>query len=345
MKKNLVFVLGAGYSKTAGLPLQRELLPEIMAYDGGDFHFKNAKENVKTFISENFPGVNIENLTLEDLFTILDKAVLGKEYFGGYHWQSLYAIRKSLVHMLLVLIDARMKTKVEPHSLYGSMGRFVIDCGSAVSQYSVGVISLNWDTLFESIINEVDSPGNKSGTDIDFCVFSDTLGNPARNTPPKSEPPISVKIMKLHGSINWLYCPNCGRLYIDRYRNIGVDYKTPCPNCPGAAGQDIILEEMIITPTMLKEFQNHHLRLTWQHAFIKLSRADIVVFIGYSLPLADFELRYFFKKALPKNADLNAVLHSNDKMNGTRDRYQHFFGTNIQFFFEGFENWWDKAPF
>jgi NAD-dependent SIR2 family protein deacetylase len=345
MKKNLVFVFGAGYSKNAGLPLQRELLPEIMAYDDGDFHFKIARENVKTFISENFPGVKIENLTLEDLFTILDKAVMGKEYFGGYHWQALYGIRKSLVHMLLVLIDARMEAPKKPLSLYSSMGRFVIDCGSLESQYDASIISLNWDTLFELIVNELDSIGNRISTPIDFCVFSDTLGNPTGNIPPKSGLPTSLKIMKLHGSINWLYCPNCGRLYIDRYNNIAVDYKTPCPNCLGIAGQDIILEEMIITPTMLKEFQNHHLRLIWQNAFLNLNRADVVVFIGYSLPLADFELRYFFKKALPQNIDLNVVLHSIDKLNGTKERYENFFGTNIRFCFEGFENWWGKVPF
>jgi hypothetical protein len=119
--------------------------------------------------------------------------------------------------------------------------------------------------------------------------------------PHQSSGPVTIskyasKIMKLHGSINWLYCPNCSRLYVHRYKNIGINYADVCPHCPVNEDQKILLEEMILTPTMLKELQNHHLGLTWQHAFMELNQADKVVFIGYSLPLADFELRYFWHR-------------------------------------------------
>lgn len=344
MDENIVFVLGAGFSKAAGLPTQKELLPGSLAFTGGDYHFKNAKNIVQTFISENFSGVKLGYLTLEDLFTILDRAVLGKEYFCGHSWQTLYSIRKSLVHILLVLIDAGMQSLMDKKKLYQGMGKFIID-SIAKGKPNIGIISLNWDTLFESVVNDLVSGRKKRPIDIDYCVFSHLMPMPHQSSVPVSISKYALKIMKLHGSINWLYCPNCSRLYVHRYKNIGIGYADVCPHCPANDEQKILLEEMILTPTMLKELQNHHLRLTWQHAFMELNRADKVVFIGYSLPLADFELRYFFKKALPKKTELYAVLHTADETNGTRERYENFFGMDVQFCFDGFEGWWKKCPF
>jgi len=339
MGKNIVFILGAGFSRAAKLPLQRDLLPRMLNFEGGDFNFKNARDNVKEFINGNFPNVKIENLTLEDLFTILDKAVLGKEYFGGYSWEKLYKIRKGLVHTLLVLLDSEMKANKDFYTIYNGMGQFVIDCCQGKKPYNAALISINWDTLFESIINSLDREKNQSPVLLDYCTFNHSLENPGNTRESSKSHGNFLKIMKLHGSLNWLYCPNCGRLYTDRYKNIGITYNPVCPCCQEDE-QKIVLEEMIITPTMLKEFQNHHLKLTWQHAFIEISHADLIVFIGYSLPPADFELRYFFKKAFHKKVSITAVLHASDETNGTRERYESFFGTGMKFNFSGFENWW-----
>jgi NAD-dependent SIR2 family protein deacetylase len=343
MAKNIVYVLGAGFSKAAGLPLQRELLPEIMKFEKNDFYYSIAKRDVEDFISENFHTVNIENLTLEDLFTILDKAVLGKEYFGGYGWQSLYKIRKGLVHTLLILIDSKMKENKEKTTLYSEMCRFIINNQLKKDGLddNIKVISLNWDTIFESVINTLKAEKKVDNINFSYGVFTHSLkGKNTENVLTRKK---HLKIIKLHGSINWQYCPNCGRLFIDKFENIGINHKTICPNCPKTnKDREIILEEMIITPTMLKEYQNHHLKLSWQQAFIELSRADIAIFIGYSFLLSDYELRYLFKKALSKNVKLEVILHKVDETNGTKGRYENFFGSNVEFNFDGFEEWWQK---
>lgn len=340
--RNIVFVLGAGFSGAGGLPLQRDLLPGMLAFSKGDYRFELARKDVKQFIKLNFPGVSNENLTLEDLFTILDKAVLWKEYFGGFTWQALYEIRKGLVHTLLVLIDDAMKVNTNLLSRYQGMREFVTD--RTKNRNKTSIISLNWDTLFEWILND-SNQGNKNKTSIDYCTFNHLLKDPEQGNLLFQDRASAIKIMKLHGSINWLYCSNCARLYTDFNENIGINFETICPCCPNIDKQGISMEEMIITPTMLKEFQNHHLKLAWQHAFMELNQADIVVFIGYSLPIADFELRYFFKKALLKKTIIQAVLQSSDQTNGTKERYKNFFGSNIQFCFDGFEGWWKRVPF
>jgi hypothetical protein len=310
-------------------------------------HFNTAKDLIEKFISETFHNVEVDKLTLEDLFTLLDKAVIGKEYFGGYAWQDLHSIRKGLVHTLLVLINSRMEDNRSDIPLFKKFGQFVIDCqlNRDKQAHSIGVLSLNWDTIFESVIDTLGTQDRRNNISLNYCMFYDSIrGNNINDLYPGKKSGY-IKVMKLHGSINWLYCPNCWRLYIDkkRFKSIGIEHRVNCPKCSMTnMGHELILEEMIITPTMLKELQNHHLKLTWQHAFMELNQAGMVFFIGYSFPQADYELRYLLKKALNKDAKLYSVLYHPDETNGTKERYENFFGKDIEFNFDGFENWWSQ---
>jgi hypothetical protein len=58
-----------------------------------------------------------------------------------------------------------------------------------------------------------------------------------------------------------------------------------------------------MTPTMLKNLSNTHLKLVWQNAAIDLREASRIVFLGYSCPLADFECPYLLLKAVSQHKD------------------------------------------
>lgn len=158
-------------------------------------------------------------------------------------------------------------------------------------------------------------------------------------------------MLKLHGSLNWLNCSNCGRLFVEN-ENIGVQ-KLECQYCntesndnTGSKGnadskekqQKLLLEPLIITPTLLKELSNLHIKSIWQNAFIELQEARDIYFIGYSLPFADFEFKYILKKAIHKDANINVVLSYKDKRD-TKRRYKEFLGNDINFNFDGFGGW------
>ncbi len=109
--------------------------------------------------------------------------------------------------------------------------------------------------------------------------------------------------MKPHGSTNWLICRNCGRIYTHytndiTIRNLSQDntQKLFCSKCKNAsrAGE---LSPIIITPTYIKSLENTHLKTIWQQMFIEVSDADVIYFIGYSMPNADFEFKYLLKKS------------------------------------------------
>jgi hypothetical protein len=132
--------------------------------------------------------------------------------------------------------------------------------------------------------------------------------------------------MKLHGSINWLICSNCGRLYTDFLHNItlqcseGNNKLIKCKFCD-PINRRYELNHIIITPTFLKSLNTLQLKNIWHNAFMDLSEATNIYFVGYSFPDADFELRYLLKKALRPDAKIKVILHDLDNP----DEYKKYF--------------------
>src|SRR5689334_20255178 len=84
-------------------------------------------------------------------------------------------------------------------------------------------------------------------------------------------------------------------------------------------------------PTFLKDLTNFQIKLIWQNAALGLMEADRLVFIGYSLPHADFEFRQLLSRMVHKKAKIHVVLFDNETPDGTRQyederkRYRQFF--------------------
>src|SRR6056297_1296411 len=120
-----------------------------------------------------------------------------------------------------------------------------------------------------------------------------------------------------NGSINWLICRNCFKLYAQHDQILALSTlmdKTDQSNCHFCSELERAneLESSIITPTYIKNFENLHYRRIWQAAFNELAEADEVIFIGYSFPEADYELRYLLKKAIKKKTTINVILYKTD---------------------------------
>lgn len=120
----------------------------------------------------------------------------------------------------------------------------------------------------------------------------------------------TVKFLKLHGSLNRLWCPTCSRLFTGPKRNIGLRGTSPnkltprrrvyCPACrpsDGSRATAPLLREVLVTPTMIKRLDMVHLKMIWYNALVEISEARRVVFAGYSAPPADYEVRYLLAKA------------------------------------------------
>lgn len=110
MHSKSVFILGAGFSYDAKIPLQSELLNEIISYKPTGYEeadILESQNNVKSFINELFGST--KGIALEDIFTILDRCVVAKERFKNYTWKQLYDIRIHLVTLILHVLHKKQE--------------------------------------------------------------------------------------------------------------------------------------------------------------------------------------------------------------------------------------------
>jgi len=111
-----VYILGAGFSRDAGFPLQSEILERIRRFDIDILRSKvnrefldvsevflpqEEKESLKEFLNKVFSASL--NLSLEEIFTLLDETISRKGFCLGYTWLDLYQIREILKRAILIV--------------------------------------------------------------------------------------------------------------------------------------------------------------------------------------------------------------------------------------------------
>lgn len=106
--------------------------------------------------------------------------------------------------------------------------------------------------------------------------------------------------LKLHGSVDWLYCPNpvCGYHQLFFPNRLGSDslHNRPGKLC-NLCGSPVV--SVIVPPTMYKTFEKFpKLGFLWSLAYRELNIADRIVIFGVSFAPSDYYLRWLFKKAI-----------------------------------------------
>lgn len=340
-----VFILGAGFSYPANLPLQKNLIGDISKnknmsllkeqeiFEKFLVNFLDLDENDeenRSKIKDEIDKV-IDQIDIEDIFTIFDRAYKNEEYFHKYSWNELHHIRMSLIKLIIDLIDTRLSDFQSFKIIYENFIKYICE-----NYKSASIILLNWDTLLEKLIKEV-----CDDIKIDYCFYTYSLDDehhiPHINLKSKNEK--NLKIIKPHGSINWLLCQNCQRMYVDdkEVKSIGKETEKVCPNCQKYSELYVNLDNFIITPTIVKKFDNLHLKYIWNNALIEIQEAKKITFIGYSFPKADYEFLYLVKKAFSKDKQV-AVVDVEIAQDSIKKRYETIF-SDVEFNFNGFEEW------
>jgi len=284
------------------------------------------KEEIRTVLCDEQISVD-----LEDLFTKLDKSVQTQRNWKKYSFLYVVEIKQYILQLFVYYFGKRnTEFKIDEH--YDSFAQYI-------ENNKVSIITTNWDTISEQILTS-------KGIKYDLCL-SDTMYYTGGKRVTKSQ------IAKIHGSINWFTCPNCGSLCIktngDETRFLLSDVRQRCNKCNVKQTDDFFFVPEIITPTMVKSFTKQLYNNIWQNAEYLLKSAREIIFVGYSMPLADFEFRYMLTKYVSANAKIHVVLHSSDEKKPDdshevpEDRYRSAFPKNdISFFYNGFTDYFDK---
>ena len=121
----------------------------------------------------------------------------------------------------------------------------------------------------------------------------------------------------------------------------------------GANSDEPSLQPEIITPTMIKSLSNRLYSNLWGGAASEIRKATHIIFVGYSLPIADFELRYMLQKYVSDFAKIDVVLYKDANPNQTEKetlkdllpekRYRDAFPKNpINFYYDGFGKYFEE---
>ena len=272
--------------------------------------------------------------SFEDHFTQIDMAVNSGHNFGpDYDSAKLRAIHKMTIHRIFGWLR---KPKGLPD--YDAAGLVV----RLSRTFEVTIITTNWDTHVEWILN-AEGPG---------LPFRD------------------ISLLKLHGCVNMSYCDCCqqwNRLDYGSWQAV-TDYELLLDACDfrllgaDAAVADLLKRDQlherlgqcwacsarlgvpVLTFTYRKDLQKF--RVVWDAAKTVLQLADRWLFVGYSMPEADVEVRHLLKSTQLARKDpaaplIDAVLKA-DCDAGLR--YQRFFGLPCEKVFQDGIARWAKKP-
>ena len=328
--RDVVFVLGAGASYAEGVPLQRDILPFIL--NGGDQEIEESEigQMVVQFIKDNFDFDPSNNLypSLEAIFGYLDYFIQAKESLGdGYTTVKLQQVRESLIMLIHYTINKNTKKGTGAYrALWDAIRKF---------NRNISIVTMNHDDLLDGAFDFLYPEYGY----IDYCIHFMNYDHMDKIEPffwwinPR-EPvriwddsdPIPIKLIKLHGSLNWKYCNCCNQILLTPW-DTDVDLKTggflrwkyggDCAeggeNVVGRAYEYICpldgtkFQTLIVPPTHTKQLTHPIITNLIQEAAYEVRKCKKIVFIGYSFPEADIHIKALFKKNIPNNVELLVI--------------------------------------
>ncbi|WP_421939234.1 hypothetical protein [Pedobacter sp.] len=358
MKSKTVFILGAGFSKEANAPSQEELVKKIFEIHKLDVNvFSEEKINKFKDVLKHTYNLSEElqeSMPLEDIFTPLDKCLVDNISFRNLNSTDIKIFR-GLVYELIGkalqhLLENSDKDYINIFANYLVEKASVRKENKFSDQDPVSVLSTNWDILLDNSIHQKIA-ARKVDAVVDYCCYISSYDKSDKTIKPGLEVlgrgGFNVKLLKLHGSLNWLQCPRCQRLYVKFYNKIAINpysniSKPTCRHCDNNFGNQVSAHNLIsnlIMPTFLKDLSNPQYKIIWQNAGIELSEANKLVFIGYSLPPSDFEMRQLLSRMVRENAKIEVVDYRNNEdstnFNSVIARYRQFFGRDIKSYENG----------
>ncbi len=371
-----VFILGAGFSAGAGLPTQFELTKEIFnpqfsngKYSSEEYSLFDTQKKLINLLKNDF-GIDEKSdylLSLEDIYTPLDRCIVENSNFRSFQPEELLNLRQTIDAILILAIKAKSGLTKKAEYIE-KFAKYLIQKSKVRAKDKrldpIAVITTNWDILLDlalrdQLVRVTTRPGI-----IDYMCYVSSLKNDDSIKPglqALTEGEFIVKLLKIHGSINWLNCPKCQRIFIDFYRRVidyGVFRQAKCKYCSKEYDDhdehSPRLRPLLLMPTFAKDLSNFQTKLIWRNSGLEISEADELIFIGYSFPLADFEFRQLLFRNISRNTKITVVLYDKKDPNkiltnknksqlnleSAEYRYLSFFGgREIKILFNGAEKY------
>lgn len=332
--KTAIF-LGGGASAAEGAPMQSELFRDYFALLKEQPRLLRLEMNreIEAYFREVFGTGPLENRpggaeypTFEEALGLLDLAVRRREGLRNFDLENVEKtsnrigfIRQFLVLLMAVVIDNKTADIRGLH-------RLLIDSLAREGLLDDTVfVTTNYDILLDKAI----------------LAASDRLPDYGLPPPAADSPgdpgPGPVRLYKVHGSLNWLYCPVCNAITITGGEP-GVTRLLDDPARSACAVCRSVMQPVIVPPTFFKDMSNIFLEIVWHKAEQTLRDVDRLVFCGYSFPDADMHVKYLIKRIQTNRAgELKISVvnnHPGKKPHSAaaeRRRYRRFLGGQVEY--------------
>jgi NAD-dependent SIR2 family protein deacetylase len=328
MPKTIIF-LGAGASVAEGASCQSNLFMD---------YFRRKRKNKETIDDhpveyfEAFWKINVNNCKLKTtIFPTFEEALgmleMARDRHEGFH--KFYNMPNSdkIGHTIedLIFLMAKILHDQLDHNFYHT--QLINNLITQKRLKDLAFVSLNYDILIDNAI----ALAHKT-VDLDYAVcFANFNVHDDWHAPRKRR---SVELLKVHGSLNWLYCPVCKSIWLTPKEKgviklISSDNKhIGCKSCGGR------YVPILVPPTYFKEMSNPFLINVWERTERLLRQCEQIIFCGYSLPDADIHIKYLLKRGQLNRTGKSltvTVLNGYPKKTrrASRDekaRYQRLFG-------------------
>lgn len=292
-----VYFLGAGASHASEYEL-----PCMEGFFRED-DFKEDYPNLLKFIKRTFSGISLKELNLEEVITFLELAL---DTFGSFG-----------EHPEAYMIEAKrefgeyVKNRLHIPSKGCREHKKILTTEIAESCSQDSIITLNYDLVIDNVLNELWLAGSNKSRPSLLHIMRRIVGQ----TQVLDGVIASIHheyrkqghYLKLHGSVDWVYCPNnmCGNHQFFFVSQSLQDAPGDLCNLCGSP-----LESVIVPPTMQKTFsQFPKLGLLWSLAYRELNKADTIVIFGVSIALSDYYLRWLLKKAVTERENKPTIVN------------------------------------
>ncbi len=338
MRQKRVFILGAGFSKPAGMPLATGLLPlltkklkldkmrewldgmgqRLAWLAGNGDHAESFKLNIEQVFHYAHFDIEVHRLRQH-------LQPVGRHDGPGTAWNQAESISAWLSYLEYalsnVILDAENNADLEPVNRWAER----IEAGDSV-------VTFNYDTLAERALSAIDKTWTHGLAD----------GNG------------EVAVCKLHGSIDWIVAhrseqpPNSDLLFDKENANRGEnntgfvedDYRlwrcrTPEQLQEWISGRDLqlVAKPMTVGIAGLGAYKQLHqipgLGRVWTHARQAIYEADLVIVIGFSMSdfdaVAQMQFGEIARKRLEVGQPLKVTVIDPRPDNATKDRFRRVF--------------------
>ena len=292
----VVFILGAGASKCVGAPLMLDFLDKAEGLRRTDRvgDYKQQFDLVFKGLSalqQVHAKTQIDQDNLEAVFAAFEMAkLLGR--FGRLEDREISDLPAAMRRVIEVTLQKTIQARVTAVDSNGGNSDIVLSEYDAFGQklahlkrqsYSISIITFNYDLCLDYILQK-----HNLGVDYGFDAGV-TSG---------------IKLLKLHGSLNWGRCSECDEI------RIGPVFDTMQKSLASRKPNDLVTFEpvveanklcsshkrpmdlVLVPPTWSKAEHHREVQQVWRSAALELKEAEYIAVCGYSLPESDYFFRY-----------------------------------------------------